>query len=233
MTDQHILRSPSTTSALSQNAIVPPPLEWLSGSWTITHTTLPALRKARKVTITYTPIPDTGELTEENFRYVQYGTHLAESVTFVFEASISTVSRVSKPASTPGGAKGEQAPDWNGDSYSWGERSALVYRSRRQHWRELSRNWEILGYNDDPRFSFGPDPKSISWLVVYSEKTFFDPAGLSIYCRHGKVRQETLDSIIKGLSDMGGNMAKLVNQLHEFTYDGENPKNWLDDRVLE
>jgi hypothetical protein len=35
----------------------PPPLEWLEGTWSVTHSTLPMWRKAKNVRITYKVLP--------------------------------------------------------------------------------------------------------------------------------------------------------------------------------
>ncbi|KAF3007950.1 hypothetical protein E8E13_011300 [Curvularia kusanoi] len=225
MVNRAILRSPSASTIPSPNAIVPPPLGWLSGSWIITHTTLTALVKSQSATITYTPVPNTGKITKESIRNVQYGTYLAESVTSVSRSNITTIKRVSKPFAIAGGVKGEEAPDLCGDTYNWGERAALVYRWRRHDCGLMaSRTWEILGYDDDPRSPESPNPKSNSWIVVYSGGTLFLPAELSIYCRNGKVRLETLQNIFQALRDMGGGMAKLVDGLHEFAPQDDNSK---------
>lgn len=225
MFNHAILRSPSASAIPSPNAIVPPPLGWLSGSWIVTHTTLTALVKSQSASITYTPVPNTGKVTKESIRNVQYGTHLAESVTLVSRSHIATTRRVSKPLTIAGGVKGEEAPDLCGDTYNWGERAALVYRWRRHDCGLMaSRTWEILGYDDDPRSPKSPDLDSNSWIVVYSGKTLFLPAGLSIYCRNGKVRLETLQNIIQALRDMGDEMAKLVDGLHEVALQDDDPK---------
>ncbi|TVY37162.1 hypothetical protein LOCC1_G008613, partial [Lachnellula occidentalis] len=63
--------APPTISTLSLNLRAPiklakpadleafkaPPLEWLKGTWSVTHSTLPMWKKAKNVRITYTLIP--------------------------------------------------------------------------------------------------------------------------------------------------------------------------------
>ncbi|TAQ90112.1 hypothetical protein B7494_g1574 [Chlorociboria aeruginascens] len=51
------LRSPLKYQASSSSAFKSPPLEWLQGTWSVTHSTLPMWRKAKNVQITYTIIP--------------------------------------------------------------------------------------------------------------------------------------------------------------------------------
>ncbi|EJD39460.1 hypothetical protein AURDEDRAFT_139283 [Auricularia subglabra TFB-10046 SS5] len=50
-------RAPSQNPAHTD---APPPLEWLAGTWHVTHSTLPMWRAKRNVAITYTVLPSTG-----------------------------------------------------------------------------------------------------------------------------------------------------------------------------
>ncbi|KAH8598282.1 hypothetical protein B0O99DRAFT_507198 [Bisporella sp. PMI_857] len=53
------LRSPKKYNPQlpSSTTFIPPPLEWLEGAWSVTHSTLPMWRKAKNVRITYKIIP--------------------------------------------------------------------------------------------------------------------------------------------------------------------------------
>lgn len=55
MTTQITLRPPTTSNLPSPN-FTPPPTSWLSGTWHVTHSTLPMWSSKRNVTITYKPL---------------------------------------------------------------------------------------------------------------------------------------------------------------------------------
>ncbi|MCJ1410636.1 hypothetical protein MMC19_004722 [Ptychographa xylographoides] len=60
MTSSIKLRPPTTgTSIPSDISFTPPTIEWLSGGWHVTHSTLPMWKSSRNVKITYTPLPQT------------------------------------------------------------------------------------------------------------------------------------------------------------------------------
>ncbi|KAG9248212.1 hypothetical protein BJ878DRAFT_532044 [Calycina marina] len=63
---QMLLRSPRkyNPSLPSSNEFTTPSLEWLQGSWFVTHSTLTMWRKARNVQITYAIIPSTSSSPE-------------------------------------------------------------------------------------------------------------------------------------------------------------------------
>ncbi|KAL9112584.1 MAG: hypothetical protein Q9227_003155 [Pyrenula ochraceoflavens] len=57
--NQFDLRLPSTanSSTPSNDTFNPPSLDWLKGTWHVTHSTLPMWKSKSDVTITYTPLP--------------------------------------------------------------------------------------------------------------------------------------------------------------------------------
>ncbi|KAI9795875.1 MAG: hypothetical protein M1835_005072 [Candelina submexicana] len=55
------LRPPTVVNAPSQIAFVPPSISWLSGTWHVTHSTLPMWKSKKNVRITYTLLPSTSE----------------------------------------------------------------------------------------------------------------------------------------------------------------------------
>jgi hypothetical protein len=48
-----VLRAPNESSSNKKTAAGPPSLDWLSGTWNVTHSTLPMWKNKRNVTITY------------------------------------------------------------------------------------------------------------------------------------------------------------------------------------
>lgn len=56
-TSSIILRSPRKYSLAPSTEWQAPPLEWLEGTWSVTHSTLPMWRKAKNVRITYKILP--------------------------------------------------------------------------------------------------------------------------------------------------------------------------------
>lgn len=62
------LRAPTTTGAPSAEspAFEAPSIDWLSGTWHVTHSTLPMWKKARNVTITYEPIANSSSSSTDN-----------------------------------------------------------------------------------------------------------------------------------------------------------------------
>jgi len=54
------LRPPSHTTQTNDGSVLePPPLDWIKGTWHVTHSTLPMWKSKHNVRITYTPLPST------------------------------------------------------------------------------------------------------------------------------------------------------------------------------
>ena len=51
------VRPPSASTAPQNPSFTAPPTDWLSGTWHVTHSTLPMWKSKRNVRITYTPLP--------------------------------------------------------------------------------------------------------------------------------------------------------------------------------
>jgi hypothetical protein len=64
---QITLRAPTTSIAAT--TFTPPPLPWLLGTWHVTHSTLPIWKKARNVSITYTPLASSPEKLDDLVTY--------------------------------------------------------------------------------------------------------------------------------------------------------------------
>ncbi|KAI8938284.1 hypothetical protein NX059_005943 [Plenodomus lindquistii] len=195
---------PSSTSTpnTSPDTTVPaPPITWLVGSWSVTHSTLPMWRKSRNVRITYTPIPSTNP--QQINDVVSYQSLTSDAV--------KTVTGVDKPLDVY-----YPHPDPHGvNTMGDGERASLGYKWRGKGWLMIaSSRWEILGWGDEE------GTEGNGWVVTYFAKTLFTPAGVDFYSRKGPLRPETLAKIKKGLEELGGELAKLAGELFEVKMDG-------------
>ncbi|MCJ1310574.1 hypothetical protein MMC25_004239 [Agyrium rufum] len=55
--EKPIVAPPPTSSQNQPSAFMPPTAEWLSGTWHVTHSTLPMWKTKRNVDVTYKPLP--------------------------------------------------------------------------------------------------------------------------------------------------------------------------------
>ncbi|KAJ4984385.1 hypothetical protein SVAN01_10092 [Stagonosporopsis vannaccii] len=219
------LRAPSTSSSPTPSptspTLNPPPLSFLRGSWTVTHSTLPMWRKARNVTITYTPIANSGSAGGHGH---VGGTHLDDVVTYQpldkgKGAQISTVRGVDKPAITAEthnrgvGHHVDTAPPPTLPSGE--ELASLGYTWRGKGWLMIATSkWEILGYGDE-------EGGGNQWVVTYFAKTLFTPAGIDFYSRKGRLRAETVEGIKTAIKGLGSEIVKLSEGMFEVALDGE------------
>ncbi|EMR67700.1 hypothetical protein UCREL1_5297 [Eutypa lata UCREL1] len=171
---------------------VPPPLEWLYGTWSVTHSTLSIWRSAQNVRITYKPCNNADkaplavdDLVEYEKKGVQSGAG---------GGGVKAVEGIDKPADPahPGGAW-----DWRGKG-----------------WLKIaSSHWEVLGYGERPitaaaAAETGGDDDSNDggverWVVTWFAPTLFTQEGLDIYSdRKEGLSKETLDAIMKGLKEL-------------------------------
>ncbi|KAJ4290301.1 hypothetical protein N0V90_010517 [Kalmusia sp. IMI 367209] len=187
------LRAPSSLPTTEPSpSISPPTLQWLSGPWNVTHSTLPMWRKNRNVVITYSPIDSTSP------------PQIDDLVTYqpISSSSTKTVRGVDKPFSVPNTAEG-------GD----GERASLAYNWRGKGWLKIaSSKWEILAYGDE-------EGTGNAYVVTFFAKTLFTPAGVDVYSRKGVLKVETVEAIKAGLAELGGEVAKLAAEIFEIAMD--------------
>lgn len=199
------LRAPSSLPATEPSAsISPPQLSWLSGTWNVTHSTLPMWKKSRNVRITYTPIPSTASPTP----------HLLDDVVSyqsLDSDKLKTVHGVDKPFDVPNNAQPAAAAADTQDDVA-----SLGYNWRGKGWLVIATSkWEILGYGDEQGGTGN------SWVVTYFAKTLFTPAGVDLYSRKGNLAPQTVDSIKAGLAGLGGDVAKLAEQIFEVKMDAD------------
>lgn len=148
-------------------------------------------RKNRNVKITYTRIPNTSPA------------QIDDVVTYqpLNSDSVKTVHGVDRPFEVPDQSK-EGAEGQDGV-----ERANLGYHWRGKGWLMIaSSKWEILGYGEE-------EEGANQWVVTYFAKTLFTPEGLDIYSRSGPLKDSTIAEIKKGLKGLGGQVAKLAEEL--------------------
>ncbi|KAI9723261.1 MAG: hypothetical protein M1812_001143 [Candelaria pacifica] len=118
------LRPPTVVNAPSQTSFVAPSISWLSGTWHVTHSTLPMWKSKKNVRITYTSLPTTsdGSAAGETDR-------LDDLVSYqpLGSDKVKTVHGVDK-------ASGKDSGAWD-----WRGKGLLAVASS---------HWEVLGYGD-------------------------------------------------------------------------------------
>lgn len=116
------LRPPTSTNFSEIGDFTPPTTDWLSGTWHVTHSTLPMWKSKRNVTISYEKLPPTaatdGQGPDKFKDIVTYQTLSSDKV--------KTVNGISTESGSIG------AWDWRGKGW-------LMIASS---------HWEILGYGD-------------------------------------------------------------------------------------
>lgn len=208
------LRPPSSLLSTSPSppTIPAPPLSWLTGTWNVTHSTLPMWKKSRNVRITYTPLPGTSPA------------HIDDVVSYqsLSSTGLKTVHGVDKPFGVPnsagGGAAGGEAST-AGEGEGGEEKASMGYNWRGKGWLFIaSSKWEILGWGDEEgEGSIGVN----QWVVTYFAKTLFTPAGVDFYSRNGNLTPGTVEGIKAALAGLGGDVAKLSGEVFEVKMDGE------------
>ncbi|KAH7361157.1 hypothetical protein BKA66DRAFT_471442 [Pyrenochaeta sp. MPI-SDFR-AT-0127] len=192
------LRAPSSLPTTKPSASIPAPtLSWISGSWNVTHSTLPMWKKSRNVRITYTPIAGTSPAQiDDEVSYQSLGS-----------TNVKKIVGVDKPF---------QVPNTAAPSLDEGEVASTAYHWRGKGWLMIaSSKWEILGYGDEE------GTEGNSWVVTYFAKTLFTPAGVDFYSRKGSLKPDTIESIKKGLAALGGGVEKLAGEIFEVGMDGD------------
>ncbi|KAJ4356839.1 uncharacterized protein N0V89_004876 [Didymosphaeria variabile] len=189
------LRVPSSLPTTEPSpSIAPPSLQWLSGPWNVTHSTLPMWKKNKNVVITYTPITSSSP------------PRIDDLVTYqpISSSSTKTVHGVDKPFSVPNTAdSGEEG------------KASLAYNWRGKGWLMIaSSKWEILAHGDE-------EGTGNAYVVTFFAKTLFTPAGVDVYSRKGILKPETVEAIKAGLAGLGGQVANMTKELFEIAMDEE------------
>ncbi|KAL8775240.1 MAG: hypothetical protein Q9209_000246 [Squamulea sp. 1 TL-2023] len=189
------LRPPTTSTPLPQPpSFTPPTPTWLSGTWHVTHSTLPMWKSKRNVSITYTPLPSTSSSSLPQINdLVHYQTLSSQKVKSV--EGIDTAS-----------------PNSKGGEWDW----------RGKKWLKIaSSHWEVLGWGDLPATEEGKggEGEGNQWVVTYFAKTLFTPAGIDVYSRRkegvgegvlGKIREELGGSGDEAVRKLAGEIFEVV-----------------------
>lgn len=179
-----------------------PPLEWLSGKWYFTHSTLPTWKDKRNVSISYevkSSSAPSNSGTEEDL------CGRLEDVVEFQDLKSDKVHAV----------KGQEHTD--GDSKAWNWRGQGIIKIASSH-------WEVLGWGDghaDQQKGQRDGTGAARWMVTYFIKTAFTPAAIDIYARSAAgVGEDLLRSIKSGLTELGdGDISGLVEALYEVRRD--------------
>jgi hypothetical protein len=132
----------------SSTSFKAPALEWLEGTWSVTHSTLPMWRKAKNVRITYKIIPPKSP---------------SDPVLLDDEVASEPTERTLMPQ--PKSIRGVDMPDGEG-SWNW----------RGRGWLKIATShWELLGWGErgDERWVvtwFAPSMFTPAGLDIYSSK---------------------------------------------------------------
>jgi hypothetical protein len=132
-----------------------PTFEWLSGTWTVSYTSLPLWNDKQNVRISYAKV-DPSASTDKM-------PDLDDSVLYqkLGQSKDSSVYGISRPVEIEGVPFGM--------AYSWRGKGWL---------RVATSQWEVLGWGKDEEAETPND-----WVVTSFSKTLFTPAGLDIYTR--------------------------------------------------
>lgn len=117
-----VVLRPPTTSQASSTSFVSPSLEWLSGTWHVTHSSLPMWKSKKNVRITYSPLAPASDRVDRLDDLVSYQALNSDKVKTVH--GVDTAS-----------GKDSGAWDWRG-------KGLLAIASS---------HWEILGYGERDR----------------------------------------------------------------------------------
>lgn len=174
-----ILRSPQKYNDKSKTTskFVSPSLEWLEGTWAVTHSTLPMWRKAKNVRITYKIIPPSDP---------------SKPTLLDDEVCSEPTQRTLMPQ--PKSIKGIDTPDGEA-SWNW----------RGKGWLKVaSSHWEILGWGARSATTVEGESIKERWVVTWFAPSLFTPAGVDLYSsRTAGMTESTYSHIMTALENIG------------------------------
>ncbi|KAF2101667.1 hypothetical protein NA57DRAFT_73107 [Rhizodiscina lignyota] len=190
------LRAPTTVAGSSSTPPGDAPsLDWMLGTWHVTHATLPMWKSKCNVRITYTKLPPAGDdshpRVDDLVEYQSPGNPKTKSVNGISRSD----------------PKAGLSPGW---AWHWRGKGLL---------KIASSNWEVLGYGE---VNDGGEPNS--FIVTYFTKTLFTPAGIDVYSRNKKLSESTLASIkgaLEGFEDPA--LKKLSGEIFEVPTEDSKP----------
>jgi len=185
-----VLRAPSVLQTAKPKAYTAPSLDFLQGTWHVTHSTLPMWKSKRNVSITYTALEPsvpsiTPEKTDRLDDLVKYqGLHSDKE---------HTVHGVDK------------ACDGSTDTWDWRGKGWLAVASS---------HWEVLGWGDN-----GVD-KDVWVVTYFAKTLFTPAGIDVYSRRRSGLGQETLQEIKAALAEIEGSKFQgVVQDLFEVTID--------------
>ena len=229
------IRSPSHVGNPPPTTARPPPINFLTGTWHVTHSTLPMWKSNRNVRITYKPLPGSGPYAALDDLVEYQGLHSdkLKTVSGVDNATASKAAAEKKPEEgelrqTIAGLEGEWASNW---SWKWRGNGWLKF---------VTSEWEVLGYGEEGKqeserdwydaglwtknadataAANGVDATGKRWAVTYFAKTLFTPAGIDIYSRDPSgLKPETIEAIKSALTQHAA-LKDLAGKLFEVQSD--------------
>ncbi|RFU30608.1 hypothetical protein B7463_g5743, partial [Scytalidium lignicola] len=180
VTNQPIaLRSPQKYSGKSSSSekFTSPPLEWLQGTWVVTHSTLPMWRKAKNVRITYKIIPPSDP---------------SKPVLLDDEVCSEPTQKTLMPQ--PKSIKGIDTPAGDG-AWNWRGKGLLMVASS---------HWEVLGWGERDAVTSDGEKVKERWVVTWFAPSLFTPAGVDLYSsRETGMTEDTYKDIMTTLKSIG------------------------------
>ncbi|KAJ1338563.1 hypothetical protein MN608_01423 [Microdochium nivale] len=180
------LRAPSQYVSEPPAGFTSPSLEWLTRTWSVTHSTLAMWRDAQNVRITYKPIPTEPGSPAKIDDLVEYekkgGSGGLKTVAGVDTADAGAVA----------------AWDWRGKGW-------LMIASS---------HWEVLGWGERP--CADGEGGVERWAVTWFAATLFTKEGLDIYSdRKEGPSKETVDGIMTAFNDLEESAPRVTGLVKE------------------
>ncbi|KAK3941724.1 hypothetical protein QBC46DRAFT_91590 [Diplogelasinospora grovesii] len=172
------LRLPSKYSATaSQDAFTSPPVDWLTGTWMVTHSTLSMWRTARNVRITYAPLPaPTSTNTRSSVLRIDDLVEYEASSGKGGVKNVTGIDTASSPTDT--------------GRFTWRGKGWLFF---------VTSKWEVLGWGERDT----PDGGREKWAVTWFAPTLFTKEGVDIYSdRKEGGSKELVEEIVQGLKQL-------------------------------
>jgi hypothetical protein len=184
------LRAPiKLAKAAELEAFKPPPLEWLKGTWSVTHSTLPMWKKAKNVRITYTLIPPSTPGGPTLLDDVVSNKPLKKGLI----PSMEEIHGIDYPC------------DKNGDEVK-DAADAAQWHWKGKGWLKIAggSRWEVLGWGERD---------GERWVVTWFAASRFSPQGMDVYCDgkegiseglYGEIERALKGLGVKEVGDLAG-----------------------------
>lgn len=189
-----------------------PSLDWLTGTWTVTHSTLSMWRSARNVRITYTVMPAKtpgGPARLDDL--VEYEPASSKSSSSSSSSSSASSSNGSKSASNGKSSSGKSSSKKTSSGplktvegidtsdskggWDWRGKSWLFF---------VGSHWEVLAWGEATTTNDQGDDVTERWAVTWFAPTVFTKEGIDVYCdRREGLSDSTYAAILDALKKVG------------------------------